>query len=315
MFKKFLSTPQNIRILRESLYSGVFALLMLGLVSPFNVGDLGDRRYGYFILVSICTVVVAILSGLFTAYALQMPLDPRLPLGKLHRNSAVIYVVNTPVLAAVLTTLNGAYNCDHALDIWWWQGRFTLVPYSYFLYYVASTSVLMYASIYVRNRNWFLHTQLDEMRQLNKLLEEHQKRAMQDTVEHTASEEEEGSNGIACGRCRLEGATRDSILEVDPQNILYVEAMANYANIWYMDGDTPVKKTLRITLKQIKESLHDVAFLVQCHRAFVVNLNFVLSVSSRQNGYKLDMFGTDNSVPVSRTYLPTVKERLRARQV
>lgn len=348
MSKSFLSSQQNIRILRESFYSGIFALLMLGLISPFNVGDLGDRRYGYFILVSLCTMVVAILSGLFTAYVLRMPLDPKLPLGKLHRNSAMIYAVNTPVLAAVLTTLNGAYNCDHALDIWWWQGHFTLVPYSYFLYYVASTSVLMYAGMYVRNRNWHLHTQLDEMRMLNKLLEEHQDRAVQEPIGSAASEREkererekekerekenekgngnenenENENGNGNGNdanafggrlCRLEGDTRDSVLEVNTQNILYVESMANYANIWYMDGDTAVKKTLRITLKQIKENLHDAPFLVQCHRAFVVNLDFVLSVSSRQNGYQLRMFGTDCSVPVSRTYLPMIKERLRSKQ-
>lgn len=309
MFRQFFSQPQNVRVLRESLYSGMFAMLMLGLISPFNVGDLGDHRYGYFILVGVCTIVVGVLSGLFTAYVLHMPLDPKLPLGKLHRNSAMIYVVNTPVLAAVLTTLNGVYNYDNAFDHWWWNGHFTLVPYCYFLYYVASTSVLMYVGMYVRNRNWSLNAQLDEMRQINKLLEERQDRQAQES-EKRADVEEDDEEKPLNGLCRLEGTTRDSVLEVSLGNILYVEAMANYANIWYMDGDTPTKKTLRITLKQIKESLCKAPYLVQCHRAFIVNLNFVLSISNRQNGYQLQMFGVDCPIPISRTYLSMVKERL-----
>lgn len=77
-----------------------------------------------------------------------------------------------------------------------------------------------------------------------------------------------------------------------------------------MYGDEPRHKMMRITLKQIMEALADYRHLVHCHRAFVVNLNFVVSMSSRNTGYQLEMFGTDKLIPVSRNNTALVKERL-----
>ena len=88
--------------------------------------------------------------------------------------------------------------------------------------------------------------------------------------------------------------------------------MANYADICYMDNDEERHKMLRITLKQIKESIGNEPFLVQCHRAFIVNLNFVVSLSNRNSAYQLQIFGTDKPIPVSRNNTAEVKEKLSA---
>ena len=70
-------------------------------------------------------------------------------------------------------------------------------------------------------------------------------------------------------------------------------------------------KTLRITLKQIKESLDELPVMVQCHRAFIVNLNFVISITNRSSGFQLQLFGTERQIPVSRSFNPLVKEKLQ----
>ena len=93
-----------------------------------------------------------------------------------------------------------------------------------------------------------------------------------------------------------------------------MESMSNYADVWYIEGDQTSHKTMRITLKQINESLAAERYLVQCHRAFIVNLNFVIAMSNRNTGYQLQLFGTDKQIPVSRTYTPQVKERLQDRK-
>ncbi len=293
--KRFGKESKNIRIIRESVITGILVFLLLGLISPFDVEQLGDRRLGYFFLISLATILSCFMVGLFTTYVLKKPLDPKLPLRTVHRNSLILLLVNTPVLAAILTTLNGVYNCDHALDIWYYGGHFTLVPYTYFLYYIGSSSLFIFIGTYIRNKNWQLHEQLEEMRSINKLLEEHQKDL----------ELEEPRV------CHLIGFTNDSCLDVVAKDILYVESMANYATIWYLSDNTPAHKMLRITLKQIKEQLCDLPYMVQCHRAFIVNLNFVVNMSSRNNGYQLQLFGIDKLIPVSRTYTPLIKEKLQ----
>ena len=86
--------------------------------------------------------------------------------------------------------------------------------------------------------------------------------------------------------------------------------MSNYANICYMESDEVRQKMMRITLKQIMESIGSEPFMVQCHRAFIVNLNFVVSMSNRNSAYQLQIFGTDKPIPVSRNNTSVVKEKL-----
>ena len=97
---------------------------------------------------------------------------------------------------------------------------------------------------------------------------------------------------------------------MDPRDILYVESMANYADIYYISDNEPKHLTLRITLKQIKETLSEFAYIVQCHRAFLVNINFVVSMTARNPGYQLQLFGVEKQLPVSRANNEVIKQAL-----
>ncbi len=255
--KSFFSQSRNIRIVRESVIAGLMTFLMMGLISPFNVEMLGDKRLSYFIAVSIATFVTGILVGLFTTYVLKMPLDAKLPLLTVHRNSVVLFLVNTPVLAVVLTTLNGAYNCNHTCDIWYNNGHFTLVPYTYFLYYIGSSTIFLYIGTYIRNKNWQLRESLQEVRTINKLLEKRQMMLTENVgTKNTHEPPNLGSSTPLIGDkhiCHLLGNTNDSRLDIAAEDIIYVESMANYASIRYLQDGVPTQKTLRITLKQIRE--------------------------------------------------------------
>ena len=325
--KQFFSIPQNLRIVREAALSGIFTYLVMGLIAPFNLDQLGNIRYLYFAYISLSSVIMGIIAGLITSYVLKMPLDPSLPLNTVHRNAVVMQLLNAPLLAIVLTTINGSMFCNHTSDIWWYDGHFNLAPYLHFLYYVIDIDIIFFIGTFIRNRNWFLHYQLDEVRAINALLEkkaeENNKRIneierlkegeIQEREEKGEQENEEPNKQKDDEKEKLHfiGHSSNSNLEVDSSQILYVEAMANYADIWYLDQDTPTHKLLRITLKEIKESLDNIPFMVQCHRAFIVNLNFVITMTNRNNGYQLQMFGTEKQIPVSRTYTPLIKLKLQ----
>ncbi len=314
---------QDIRILREALYSGIFVFLLMGLIAPFHLDMIGDLpiRYLYFASISLASVIVGIVSGILVAYAFNKPLDPSLPLNTVHRNAIILQVVNAPILAAVLTTINGYMFCDHGLDIWWYDGHLQFAPYLHFLYYVIAIDVLFFVGTFIRNRNWHLRYQLDEVRTINALLE----KKAEEYEKGNLLEEYEKGNFLANGDSETENTEQESSLEKDiaedrkilcgeefqSSSILYVEAMANYADIWYLDQDTPTHKILRITLKQIKEQLDNIPYMAQCHRAFIINLNFVVTMTSRNNGYQLQLFGINKQIPVSRTYTPLIKEKLQ----
>lgn len=330
--KKYLNKPQNAAIIRENAVAGIIVLLLMGFVGPFNVNELDNTRFLYFILMALTIFVIGCLAGFFTCYVLKMPLDPSLPLRTIHRNTLMLYLVNLPLTAAGITTIFGAMYCDHLSDIWWYDGHINLIPYFHFLYYVVSLGAFICFGTLVRNRNWHLHYELEEMKAINALLEErhsteeekrdsphaascHTRMASKEKEKETAPIVTEEATTASVNEpeciCRFEGNTMSSTLEVQPSQILYVESMANYADIWYLDNDMPTHKLLRITLKQVKSLLESIPFLVQCHRAFIVNLHFVVTMTNRSNSYQLELFGTDKQIPVSRSYTSGIKERLQ----
>ena len=308
MIKKILGKPQNVRLLRENMMAGALVFLLLQLILPFNIDEIHEYRLVYLLAMGVITMASGLIAGIFVTYVLKMPMDPKLPLKIVHRNSLFHYLVNIPLLAAALVTFSAYFFFGDVSIAWIEDGHFTLEHYKLFLYYVSSTGVFMYLGTYVRNRNWHLKYKYEEVSAINALLEQRQQ-------ELQMQEDGVGENGnTQVSVCTIKGSTSQSVLEVNPQDILFVESMSNYADVWYIEGDQTSHKTMRITLKQINESLAAERYLVQCHRAFIVNLNFVIAMSNRNTGYQLQLFGTDKQIPVSRTYTPQVKERLQDRK-
>lgn len=106
----------------------------------------------------------------------------------------------------------------------------------------------------------------------------------------------------------LKGDTKD-FLEVFPGKIEYIESSGNYVNIYYNEG-TLERKTIRTTIKKIEEQLSGYSFFVRCHRAYIVNLNYVVKFGRNNIGYRVSLDGCEDDIPVSRTYLSNVKDLL-----
>ena len=64
---------------------------------------------------------------------------------------------------------------------------------------------------------------------------------------------------------------------------------------------------LHIPLNSVLSDLEDYQNVFQCHRSFVVNLNNISSAKGNSNGYILELGGGLAAVPVSRSYVPTLK--------
>lgn len=54
-------------------------------------------------------------------------------------------------------------------------------------------------------------------------------------------------------------------------------------------------------------------FIIRCHRAFLVNIRMVVKVDGNSQGYKLNLEGCEEDVPVSRAYAKEVKALIENR--
>lgn len=97
------------------------------------------------------------------------------------------------------------------------------------------------------------------------------------------------------------------IIELNTDQFLYAESEGNYITI-FQESDNEVKKGLyRFTLTKLDQAL-PLKHLIRCHRSYIINLQKVTEVNGNAQGFKLSVEGIEDKVPVSRKFVPIVKE-------
>ena len=93
--------------------------------------------------------------------------------------------------------------------------------------------------------------------------------------------------------------------------LIYASSEGNYIRIHYLHDSVPREAMIRNSMKNVADTLCRQPAIMQCHRAFIVNLGLVDHVEGRSSGMALVMQHTDQTVPVSKQYAPTIKERIK----
>ena len=91
-------------------------------------------------------------------------------------------------------------------------------------------------------------------------------------------------------------------------DFIYAIADGNYTDICFLDENKLKKETHRVTLSSFEIQLKEVSSLVRCHRSYMVNLNKLKNVSGNAQGLKIELINHSEIIPVSRKYIPIVKE-------
>ncbi len=99
-------------------------------------------------------------------------------------------------------------------------------------------------------------------------------------------------------------------LTLSPDNFLYASAADNYIRIYYLQNQEIKNQMLRGTLKKLEEILAPHAQLYRCHRTYIVNLHKVKNISGNAQGYKLELDGVEEIIPVSRSLNKEIATRL-----
>jgi uncharacterized lipoprotein NlpE involved in copper resistance len=99
-------------------------------------------------------------------------------------------------------------------------------------------------------------------------------------------------------------------VEFDINNLYYIESKGNDIELNLNENKFIVSKTLRNTLKKALGYLADSPELVQCHRAYIVNLSKVNKVEGNSQGLVLKFENCDIEVPVSRSFVNSIKSKL-----
>ena len=107
---------------------------------------------------------------------------------------------------------------------------------------------------------------------------------------------------------RISTDLKNETISFNTNAFFYAKAVGNYIDMYVLVENTLKKVTYRITLSSFEVQLTETTSLIRCHRSYIVNLEKVEKISGNAQGLKLELKNESEIVPVSRKYIPIVKQ-------
>jgi hypothetical protein len=109
---------------------------------------------------------------------------------------------------------------------------------------------------------------------------------------------------------QLTGDNQQERIQLLPRQLLLISTADNYVAIVHLENNQSQSVLFRGTLKKMESDLQTHPQFIRCHRSHIVNLDAVRRVTGNAQGYKLELDGWPEPIPVGRQYNPLIKERL-----
>jgi LytTr DNA-binding domain len=101
-------------------------------------------------------------------------------------------------------------------------------------------------------------------------------------------------------------------LVIPASTFLAAYSADNYVKVYYQADDLLKSCLLRTTLKKLEENALPFPEIVRCHRTAIVNMTAVKNLTGSAQGYRLQLDGLPDEIPVSRNLNQIIKEKLLA---
>lgn len=108
----------------------------------------------------------------------------------------------------------------------------------------------------------------------------------------------------------LTGDNQKEQLQLPLNSLLLISAADNYVNILHTSNGGLETVLFRGALKKMETMLLPYPQFFRCHRSYLVNLDHVRQITGNAQGYKLEVTGLQQPVPVGRNYNDAIKTKL-----
>ena len=284
---------------------GIATMAILLLSKPFNIENalLRDGVLQQSVEDGLVTMLAYWLAEVVVAYVLRMPCDYSRPWVYHVKRMTLLFAIAIP-LDALMTayyfnTANYGIYCyeypwlDHDENGYFYTTQWMVKALEQKLLFGILFASYWLVITWVRMQRLVI----TELLQLNSMLEGNQKK-------HETRKETKEEKAVAFPNG---GAESFSVM---PNEIIYIESVANYIIVAHFHNNEPRQTRLRGTLHNVEETLKRHDFIVHIHRAFLVNINYVTEVTGNSNGYRIRMLGMDNLLPVSRANIESFKNAM-----
>lgn len=285
------------------LISALIVIIIMVLLQPFKLDEVEKNKYLIILGYGVLTFFACYITKLITFYIFRITSND-FSIKEILIGSLVI-----TLLMGFLITCYASYVYSGSIYSGWHFPNGTLTFSAFWINsgYTLIISFFVTVFLFFFNRNKELTQRLKEEVELNRIINE-RAQIKQNSSQSTNNEQETGHHEIT-----LIGSTKETV-KLDVENLLYIESNGNYADITFLQNEQKTKKTLRCTLKQLENNLADFPQIIRCHRAFLVNIQYIIHVEGNAQGYRLKLQNTVENIPVSRAYATEVYQRIESKQ-
>lgn len=291
--------------LRVRIISVGITCLAFVVFKPIGLDALGLMLYLHFLAIWVLGVGVCYFTEGVVTHILGMPTSLDKGVEYVIRRNLWFQLINTPLEALFICAyLHFPMSSVGAADPLSWKGILQAILLLAFCSFIVG----LYWRYKFRSR--FLALELEETRELNSQLQ-----LLQKETEHRVKKyEEEKATPVTPIEqpdvITLTGSTNEKVM-LSVFHLLYIEAVGNYVKVvHWLDGQVR-SDMLRATSKQMEDTLHTYPMIVRCHRAFIVNLGQVEHFVSKAGSMQLVMKHSHDTIPVSRSNVVAIKEKMK----
>jgi len=280
----------HLETIRVRIISISFSVLALAVFKPFGLSAWQWEAYFHLLNIGILGFCVCLLVEAVLRFILKMPRSYNRGVDYIIRRNLYFQIINT-LLISVMICLYRHFILSSRIEsnrLSWNNFMETLIIMAF-----CSFAIGMYWRYKFRSR--YLAAELEETRLLNEQLSKSQ-----------VVEEDTASSPTMV---TLTGNTSETVT-LSVSSLLYIEAVGNYVKVCQWRDGQQHTDMLRATTKQMEEALHLFPTIIRCHRAFLVNMGQVEQVVSRSGTMQLHMKHNHDSIPVSRSNMPQVKDAI-----
>lgn len=251
--------------LAACLFVGDFIFLYF--YKPFDINKLSSSLFinslGYSLIVS--------LTILFTSFFIPIIFPKQFKLNKWTFGKHIIFILINLIIITIFNWL--FYNKTNYND----ANVITFLQMTSYTFFGAIILVSVY--LFIDDKTSKLH-----FKKLTKDLEKNDDNTTTKNIITISSEETKEFYTIAINK------------------LVYITNEGNYASIFINENNKLKELIIRKSLLRIEKDLIEFNNIVRCHKSYIINTNYIDSISGNTRGYQLVSKQLNLTIPVSRKY-------------
>lgn len=291
-------------MIKEKFISAIIGTLFFAVFQPFGLSNFEMLpKIAIICGVFITAFVSCLACEYIIRYILRMPHDVSKGPSYIMKRGIVFQICNIVILTIMMSLYFHFFVNNNEVD-----NHLSIL--NCLSMFVACLGACFFIGLYWRNVYMKRHyaKQLQEAQLLNGVLMERARNVSSSFKNQSATMHD--INKEINDIITLEGSTKESVsLHLD--DFLFAESEGNYVCIHYAEAGEHKQSVVRTTIKDAVAILCITSHVMQCHRAYIVNLSHVASVEGRSSGIGLKLNHCDMVIPVSKSYVNEVKERIK----